>query len=322
MAKESSFAGNTRPNEADYQRLAEEEIQHYSDIFLGEQSDPSARKTLLQPVPAAWIEMENRASALIKARTGHHVAGHVMARLSAFPTARVLSLGSGPGGLELAFAREAPRATIKCMDLNPELAALGRERARSEGLNVEFEVADLNRVELPHEQFDIVFCHASLHHLLELERIAFHIERALRPEAVLITVDICTRNGYLMWPETRAVVRGVFQTLPARFRVNHTAYGKPKVDTDIWEMDTSAVSMECIRAEDIIPILAKTFLVQHFVPYFSICRRFLDTMYGPNFDLSLPLDVSLLNWLWELDLHYLHLGKLKPETFFGVYGKR
>ena len=87
----------------------------------------------------------------------------------------MLSLGSGPGGLEIAFAREVPHSFIQCFDLNPDLVELGRQRASSERLNVDFQIADLNRIDLPRRDYDIVFCHASLHHVLELERIAMEI---------------------------------------------------------------------------------------------------------------------------------------------------
>jgi len=45
-------------------------------------------------------------------------------------------------------------------------------------------------------------------------------------------------------------------------------------------------------------------------------------MYGPNYDLSIPLDLAVFNWIWELDSHYLSNSTLKPETFFGIYAKR
>lgn len=57
----------------------------------------------------------------------------------------------------------------------------------------------------------------------------------------------------------------------------------------------------------------------HHVPYFTLSRRFFDTMYGPNFDLSAPIDRALFEWIWQLDCHYLQSGQLRPETFFGVY---
>jgi len=141
----------------------------------------------------------------------------------------------------------------------------------------------------------------------------------LKPGGRLITVDVCSRSGYLMWPESRQVVSSIFGSLPPKFRLNHTAYGKPRVDETIWEMDTSLSSMECIHSESILPVLEKHFAIVHFVPYFSICRRLLDTMYGPNYVLSEKLDAAIFNYIWELDTHYISTGALRPETFFGVY---
>jgi SAM-dependent methyltransferase len=317
MEEHKSF----RPDDAEYQRLARGEIEHYSQIFLAGKAAPSARETLMQPVPATWIEVERRASELVREQTGFDLSGHVLNELRKRPNAEMLSLGSGPGGVELSFAREAPDAGITCYDLNPDLVSLGRERAMSEGLRARFEVADLNFIELGENTADVVFCHAALHHVVELERLAAQIKRALRPGGSLITIDVCTRNGYLMWPETRQRVQDLFRTLPPRLRINHTAYAEPALDEAIWEADTSAGSMECVRSQDIIPVLSSTFRTVHNVPYFSICRRLVDTMYGPNYDLSRPLDSAALNWIWQLDRFYIETRILKPETFFAIYQK-
>lgn len=85
-------------------------------------------------------------------------------------------------------------------------------------------------------------------------------------------------------------------------------------------MDTRWAGMECIRSEDILPVLSGTFAAKMFVPHLSISRRFFHTMYGPNYDLGRAPDLAILNWIWELDRHYLATGELRPETFFGVYG--
>ncbi|PYS67056.1 MAG: hypothetical protein DMF73_20225 [Acidobacteria bacterium] len=109
--------------------------------------------------------------------------------------------------------------------------------------------------------------------------------------------------------------------LPEKFRLNHTAYAEPRIDEQIWEADTSEHGMECIRSEEILPTLAQMFTVECFVPFFSLSRRFFDTMYGPNYDLNVALDKALLNWIWELDVYYLSTEQLRPETFFGIYRK-
>lgn len=306
------------PGTAEYREHVREEIEHYAGLY----EDDAARQSLFYAVPPSWTEAEVRAAALIRDATSHDMTGNVISRLTARPGVRMLSLGSGPGSLELGFAGGAPDAEIVCLDINPTLMDLGRRHARERGLNVTFEEADLNLVTLPPNGFDVVFCHASLHHMIELEHIARQIKRTLRPGGELITVDVVTANGYRMWPETREVVRALWKTLPRRFRLNHTAYAQPRVDEEIWEADTSASGMECVRSEDILPILERTFEVAYFVPYFSISRRFFDTMYGPNFDLTAPLDLALFNWIWELDRHYLAAGRLRPETFFGIYRPR
>jgi SAM-dependent methyltransferase len=245
--------------------------------------------------------------------------GHLINRLGGSPNLRMLSLGSGPGGIELEVARHVPSAATVCMDINPELLRLGRERAQQLGTAVEFAETDLNTVTLPAVEFDVVFCHAALHHVIELERLMEQIERTLRPGGCFVTVDVVTRNGFLMWPETREIVNAIWKALPAPFRLNHTVYDAPLIDDEIWEADTSVAGMECARSEDILPAIDERFLTEHFVPYFSLSRRFFDTMYGPNYDLATPLDRTLFDWIWEMDLHYLATGRLRPETFFGVY---
>jgi len=237
--------------------------------------------------------------------------------------ARMVSLGSGAGGVELAIARQAPGAAILCLDINGAALERGRRAAAVEGLPVSFEEADLNRVQLEPAAFDVVFCHASLHHVLELERLLEQASRALRPGGALVAVDVITRNGYRMWPETKRVAERIFVTLPERYRLNHTAYlPRKRVDSRIWDQDTRSAGMECLRSEAVLPLLRQRFQTIWFVPYFSLCRRFFDTMYGPNYDLARPLDRAILDWIWQLDCYLLATGRLRPETFFGVFRNR
>jgi ubiquinone/menaquinone biosynthesis C-methylase UbiE len=310
-----SGAQHPRPGTAEYDAHVREEIEHYGNIY----KDGEGRETLVQPVPPVWTEMEARAAALVRRLTGDDLYGHVVRRLQQRPGARMLSLGSGPGGIEIDLAGRIDTAAIVCTDINAELLALGRQRAAERQLNIDFVEADLNTVDLPAREFDLVFCHASLHHVIELERLAEQICRTFRPAGELIAVDVVSRNGYLMWPENRAVVQAIFQSLPEQYRLNHTAYAAPRIDRGIWEADTSASGMECARSEEILPILERHFSVREFVPYFAICRRFFDTMYGPNYDLSRLLDNAIVDWVWQLDLHYLETLQLRPETFFGIY---
>jgi hypothetical protein len=84
-------------------------------------------------------------------------------------------------------------------------------------------------------------------------------------------------------------------------------------------VDQRQHGMECIRSQDILPLLRSNFTEQYYVPYFSMSRRFFDCVYGSNYDLTNPLHRAAFDWIWELDCHYIETGKLRPETVFGVY---
>jgi ubiquinone/menaquinone biosynthesis C-methylase UbiE len=314
------MSSELKPGTSEYEKHKREEIQHYATVFTEEKANGQCGKdTLFQPTPESWVEMERRTAALSRHKTGNSMRDHLLTRFERKPGLRMVSLGSGPGGIELWVARQVRQAQILCMDFNPILLAMGAGKSQAEGLLVRFQEADLNTVTLPENEFDIVFCHASLHHVIELERLMEQIKTTLKPGGELIIVDVVTRTGYLMWPETREVVDAIWKTLPKELCINHTGYAEPWFDESIWEMDTSQTGMECIRSGEILPLLAAHFTARHYVPYLSICRRFFDNMYGPNYDLQNPLHSAILNWIWELDRYYIESGRLKPESFFGIY---
>src|SRR5690349_10344014 len=99
-----------RPGTSEYAEHMREEIAHYGAVYEAEQ----ARQTLVQPVPQSWVEMEARAAALIRAETGNDLYGHVVSQLRQKPGSRMLSLGSGPGGVEIEIAQQIPAAEVTC----------------------------------------------------------------------------------------------------------------------------------------------------------------------------------------------------------------
>lgn len=302
-----------RPGTHEYERHSRTEQRHYAEVFAADGG------SLVEPSPESWLEVERRLAELIRRAAGDDVSGHLLRRLKVRPKVRMLSLGSGPGGVELELARQAPEADYVCMDFNETLLALGQRHAEEAQLPVRFAKADLNTVRLPVGEFDLVFCHASLHHVLELEWLAAQIRETLRPGGELVLVDVITPNGHRMWPETRKVVDRVWSTLPERFRLNHTAYPSPRVDKRVWEIDTRILGMECIRSQDILGVLSRELTPVVLFPHLTFARRFLHTMYGPNYDLAKPLDKAIFDWIWELDCHYLSTGELRGETVFGIY---
>jgi len=306
--------GALRPGSAAYDRQIGMEVKHYRQLFGDE---PGAK--LMEPAPSAWDEALARTAQRVRTLTGREGDDHLLVLLNERPGIRMLSLGCGAGGVELYYARESPAAEITGIDINPHIIELGNHQAQAESLNVRFEQADLNTAVLPEAAFDIILCHASLHHLLEMDHVFAQMTRALRPGGHVAVTDVMARNGYRLWPETAKVANAIFRTLPKRFRLNHTGYRDARIDETLWAPDTRAEGMECMHSEEIVPLLRQHFRELVFVGSHAFARRFFDTMYGPNFDLGQPLDQALFDWIWQMDCHYLDTGVLRPETFFGVY---
>lgn len=305
-----------------YQKSVQVEIEHYTTVYQNEES----RKTLTEKVPPSWFYVESKINDLIRQKNeGRDFGDEIYEHMRSHPGSQTLSIGSGPGAVELQLARRLAQEKIDyeiiCMDINPHVLALGRARAETENLRVSFVEQDINALSLEINRYDIIMCHASLHHLINLEHIYYEMNKSLKDDGKAVVLDIATRNGYLMWDETYMAVRNLWKVLPEKFRYNHTAYPSVTLDDEYINRDYTGDSMECIRSQDVLPLLNEYFSCQTYVPLTSIARRFLDTMYGPNYDPSLPLDQALMEFIWQLDILYLSQGLLKPETFFGVYKK-
>src|SRR6266511_3314354 len=85
--------------------VAEEKVT-YSKLYEGQE----AKSLLTEPAPQAWFAVEQRISDLLATKTGGTRNNHIAAILNAGSGRRLLSLGSGPGGVELMLARLCPGA--------------------------------------------------------------------------------------------------------------------------------------------------------------------------------------------------------------------
>ncbi len=296
-------------------------MQSEKDHFDREYKNHGQDEVLVQHVPPVWQLLEQKVEQLIRAETGGYFLQDYIAQIMNPRSApRMISLASGPCGLELDIAGGLRGDyEIVCVDINQGLLDRGIEQARRKGLRLSARVADCNRLELEEGGYDVVMAFASLHHFVELENIFPRIARALRPGGVFVTMDISSRNGYLMWDDTLATVRALWSLLPDRLKINHTRFQKPTLTPDYENVDYGDNSFECVRSQDILGQLDRHFEPVHYVSYYAFCRRFFDPMYGPNYDLNQPLDKAFVELAWALDQAALSEARLPPETFFGVF---
>jgi hypothetical protein len=137
-------------------------------------------------------------------------------------------------------------------------------------------VADLNVWEAG-EPVDIYLANHSLHHVVELEHLHEQVRGSMTAEGVLLVNDMIGRNGHKRWPETAAVLRRIWRTLPENYRYNHALGG---VDDEYPDLDCSSESFEGIRAQAVLPRLLEVLHPETFVSYANIADPFVDRVYA------------------------------------------
>ncbi len=102
---------------------------------------------------------------------------------------RVLDVGCGVGNDLSRFGRGG--ADVVGIDLAERSIELARQNFSQRGLPGEFHVMNGERLDIPDDSFDMVYCHTVLHFTPNPERMVREIHRVLKPggEAILMTVN-------------------------------------------------------------------------------------------------------------------------------------
>lgn len=301
----------------------EERMAQEKKEYLEKYAEFTEDEPLFERTSDSWGYIEQATQKLIREKVGFSQWEYVINQASQIEKPEMLSLGSGPCGVEISIAEKiTSNYHYHCLDLNEELLGIGKKQIEKKGLNISTEPMDLNLISLEEKKYDIITAFASLHHLNELERVYTMVNRALKPDGIFVTVDVITKNGLMMWPETYDVLVRLWSIWPDKFKINHTYYGTPRFTPEYGNIDYSQGSFEGIRSQDILPLIPEYFDPIIYVPCHSICRQLLDTQYGPNYNLDDPFDKSMVEFIWNLDCYYIHERVLPPGTMFAVMRKK
>jgi len=114
----------------------------------------------------------------VHARVVADVAGAVLGS-----GARVLDVGTGPGGVPLAIARARPLLRVDGLDLSADMIAYARQATVNAGLDdrLTFTVGDVADLPYADGTFDLVVSSMSQHHWGDVRAGVREIRRVLRP---------------------------------------------------------------------------------------------------------------------------------------------
>ncbi len=297
----------------DYKKLTEEELQKYSTVEIT--ADLHEGGVHAQKAWGFWFEYLSKQ--LWKSSLGEEIVQFS----NTINNPGILSLGCGYGGVEISIARSLNKPyEIIATDINDQIFAKAREEVKKEGLKVHFLQLDLNFISLQENTFDLIFAHASLHHLLNLEHVFSQIHRGLKKNGRLIVQDIIGKTQVLFWKDNVDFARDIVKKMPARYKAG---IAKPDDIIAPYREPSIQKDMEGIRQEEIELQASKFFTPIKMFKYGSYMRMICtNPELGRRLDPDTKADREYLEYLFQLDLQQVQMKNLRPTEMLAVYIKK
>jgi SAM-dependent methyltransferase len=290
----------------DYERLIREEKEHYSKIEVTERLTEGGAHA-----NSAWNHYWERVGRVLDRSGCADLARYLCQNVAkGSQPLEVLSLGSGYCGHEIELARGMTRRyRLTCTDVNESVFEKAKAVAHNERLSMEFRPADLNFIQIDPGRYDLIFAHAAIHHVINLENLFEQLAHGLRAQGVFHLTEVVGKNRKLIWESNERYANALLDLIPHRY--THGIRLAVPEDVD---------GMEGIRQEDIMPLLR-----QHFSPVFEYRHgafmRFICTHgdLGPLLDPRNSEARRYLDFLIDCDECAVRYGVLQPLEIWGLY---
>ena len=150
------------------------------------------------------------------------------------PYARSLEVSAGTGYFSLNMLQAGVVGAATCTDISPGMLTTLEANAARLGLDVETAACDAAALPFEDESFDLVFGHAVLHHLPDLDRAFAEFHRVLRPGGTLFFAGEPSRQGDRIAAVPKRVAWRISPAWRAALRVPRRPHlnGQPRADGD------------------------------------------------------------------------------------------
>jgi SAM-dependent methyltransferase len=233
----------------------------------------------------------------------------------------IISFGSGNCDFEIDLIKNhSPGCHLTCCEINPRMLERGISLAAEAGVSdrISFIETDVNSMKLS-KSYDIYIANHSLHHFVGLEHLFAEIHKSMTDSSYFLVHDMIGRNGHMFWDNTLDFCNRIWDILPNDLKYNHQL--KQFVPKRV-QWDCSREGCEGIRAQDILPLLDRTFCFHDFATFFSIANRFVDRDFGHNYDINQPLHKAILDMIWQFDDHMCRNKLLRPTQMMASMVKQ
>lgn len=260
------------------------------------------------------------------------------------PFEKCLSICCGFGNIERTLSKLHVAKKIIGTDIAPGAIAEARKRATAENLdNIEYFVADLNKVDLPASEYDLVWANGALHHIADLEGVISKLHRVIQNGGYLISNEYVGPRYQQIPARQQELVNAVKHLLPPelrrkdlcpkpygnsmfakaiRFAVRHLiGWFRPgKIYDVLWEKRPIEHFLaydpsECVKSDQIIPTLNKYFPEVE-VKYYngSILQHALDMEFYTHYDSTNPKHRTILQMLFNIESSLATAGEISQDN--------
>ncbi len=224
-----------------------------------------------------WVEVPQIGRNVNQRATGNPHLGwidHSAEFLTHLPKPRkAISLGCGFGFLERILREKDICQLIDGVDIAENATNSAQQIANESGLDgLHYWAEDLNTLTLPANTYDVVYAHASLHHVFALEHLFDEVRKTLKPGGIFISYEY-VGPSQMQFPKAHLELADKFINLiPIQYRYQKRFKSVKEQAHRLKLSDMNRVDpSEAVRSQDILPLLANRFEFQY-------CRYFGGTL--------------------------------------------
>lgn len=236
-------------------RQAKNDPKVYEEMSKGEADTWS--RVALNTKRSKQREVENAASNELKFARNQIKLEDVLKKHGLEPKVG-LSLGCGPGRAERRFMKTGICQEFHGIDISEDSIKSAKASADEEGLNITYDVQDINFLKLEEGKYDLVVAITSLHHLVQLEHVADEIAKSLSENGVLWIHEYVGETQFQYTDERIKIVNDILDRLPADLRFDNVA-DKLIPPMSRKEPGTLISPFESIRSGDIQEVFGERF---------------------------------------------------------------
>ena len=233
-----------------------------------------------------------------------------------------LSLGCGWGSLERDAIRLGVCERFDAYDIASGAIETAKAEAAKQGLQdqTRYFCADLNRLVLEYDKYDICFAAGSLHHIHNLEHVLQQVKAALHREGLFIAIEYVGPSRFQWDDQVNRLMNKILNVLPEslrryikdRDRIKTEAM-RPSID-DVIRADPT----EAARSGEILTQLEQNFEIMYRADYGGTLLQFALADIVGNFQQDDPKDTALLDMVCLFEETLIDKGVIPSDFAFIV----